>query len=658
MAANISSNSNVQNRNGNSGLDITSLDTRGGGGQFLVDTSRERDRKAKELAGLEEALARLLSGEVNLGDPALGVGGNGEQRTVYLGPMADDEAVIKEITRKPHIKQALGTGGGSNKNGKGVNFQFLNQVSISLKNTNTSTSSFAADGGGGSGISSQGTVVVVAGPPLSRNSANNNTNSDPSTSMALTTVAAANATATNYPEAESGEQATATEAEDEEESSPPRFGLVGRTLAAYPIITAIVSAVLLLFGAYCFVAALSIGLASPAQPQKAAETPPSGGSSRVVTTIAVSAATVGPTFPATEPSFTSTIGPSSPGTPPLATSTSANNNSNSTAQAQPVVITTLPAAAAATQLKPPSPTIVAIGGGSSGGDLTEQHQNFLAPSQLSVPEVGFSATSNIIRARADTNTGSPIAAPPKGVIYQWGSYPGEAPGNVVLVGDYDTLGKPLVELLQQNDLVTVVDRLGNAYVFKVLNYERLTDLMTGSSAAANGPILAATSLPTSTTTITSAPDLTKVSSSPVAVHTSPGISVTNTNPYAALEVLYQTRYDDLSLLAMPANSTLSVLTLVSMARPEDNNPAERLVVRGVLVAYKPIKQAAPIGTPVGISGTGWVTDAAPISGGIDTTLTAGATSSVTTSKGSNNSSSNKLTPTPPTPVSGVSKGGD
>lgn len=239
-------------------------------------------------------------------------------------------------------------------------------------------------------------------------------------------------------------------------------------------------------------------------------------------------------------------------------------------------------------------------------DPTLQHAGFMPPSQLVAPAFQFSS-NHIDPARA-VGSQAPIAVPPKGTIYHFGAYGGEA-GNCILVGDYETIGKALIEQVQQNDLVSVVDRFGDVYTYRVTNYQVATDLMRNT-------------LPQTPSAATS----TTIMNGTLVVATPTVSSVLQ--GYAQDSVLFQTNKTDLNLLSIPTNSRLAVLTLVSTARPGDN-PDERLAVRGVLVAFK-LAQPAPAGTPVavGVATTVNTTPTAYLSTAVATTpqpITAGTT---------------------------------
>ena len=97
----------------------------------------------------------------------------------------------------------------------------------------------------------------------------------------------------------------------------------------------------------------------------------------------------------------------------------------------------------------------------------DPHAGLLPPAKLAAPALSLS-NDKIRRFQSSADGQSLVSVPPKGVIYHFGAYPGERPGNVVLVGDYETLGTWL-ELFQVNDLVQVIDRNGGSYTYKSLS---------------------------------------------------------------------------------------------------------------------------------------------------------------------------------------------
>jgi hypothetical protein len=244
-------------------------------------------------------------------------------------------------------------------------------------------------------------------------------------------------------------------------------------------------------------------------------------------------------------------------------------------------------------------------------DLSQApHGGLLAPSGVNARAVGF-ANSAVVRYRAydSTTTGSVqadgIGAPPKGTLYHYGAYPGERPGNVVLIGDYDTLGQYL-ELLQINDLVEVSDRNGGVYTYRVLDYERVGKLagLFGSSSDNPNPTAGATN--GNGEAGRDSGDGAKLSTTAVV---GGGNSLGLATGDGQVEKI--TTFDDTGLIAKPTKPGYSMLTLVSLAKPlseeEAKKPengrrladtqAKRLAVRAEFVSYRPVPNLPP-GTPV------------------------------------------------------------
>ena len=282
---------------------------------------------------------------------------------------------------------------------------------------------------------------------------------------------------------------------------------------------------------------------------------------------------------------------------PIGTSTSTSTN---------VLATT---AAVTAQSQVPGQGQSGNGVGSNNGKGADiAHQGFLAPSQLIAPALNF--TSNTIERARSFGQGAPVAVPPHGTIFQAGGYGGEPGSNCIMVADYDTIGKTLIEALQQNDTVTIIDRLGNSYIYRITDYQMATDLMRNI----------ASQKPTSNGMGNTKPGAGNTTYTATTVITATAAQQT----YAQDGVLFTTQVTDFSLLEIPMNSNLAVITLVSTARPGDN-PNERLAVRGILVAYKSV-QPTPIGTPIAVPAIATYTSRPPTSSYIAVTTPPAPTS--------------------------------
>jgi|GEM_PF-1918056 len=200
----------------------------------------------------------------------------------------------------------------------------------------------------------------------------------------------------------------------------------------------------------------------------------------------------------------------------------------------------------------------------------DPHAGLLPPAKLAAPALSLS-NDKIRRFQSSADGQSLVSVPPKGVIYHFGAYPGERPGNVVLVGDYETIGTWL-ELFQVNDLVQVIDRNGGSYTYKILPWDLVT-------AQAN-----------------------QTTAQMVVPTTMSGLGQSYQAATAVAGIPYQveklTTWQDVSLAAKPTNPTLSILTLVALV----NNSGNRYAVRARFVSYSPASNLPP-GTPVPLSPT-------------------------------------------------------
>jgi hypothetical protein len=238
-------------------------------------------------------------------------------------------------------------------------------------------------------------------------------------------------------------------------------------------------------------------------------------------------------------------------------------NATVTAQAgQLTLLATRPTATpppATTTTPAPSPTL----------DLSlEPHKGLSPPKGVAVPGVGFS--NGEVRRFQNTGDGqSLIGVPPKGIIYHFGAYPGEEGGNVVMLADYETIGK-MLELLQVNDLVQVQDRGGGTYTYRVLPWDLITAQAAGTGIPRNFPT-PSTALPKQYQQATEVASI----------------------PY---EVEKVTTWQDTALVESPKVGGLSVLTLIALGRSGDD-PGRRYAIRGKFVSYAPTANLPP-GTPV------------------------------------------------------------
>lgn len=267
-----------------------------------------------------------------------------------------------------------------------------------------------------------------------------------------------------------------------------------------------------------------------------------------------------------------------------------------------------------TALPSPSPTL-AFADSASANSASEAHSGFFAPARLNVAAVSFSYSNDkILKARSQAD--GLVSPPEKGVLYHFGAYPGEK-GNMVLVGDYQTLGAPLVEILQQNDELQVTDRKGNIYTYRVLSYSRLLKTLSTSEGAGAGAGAGATTTPL----LTPSPVISSTTPSAGSNSNAGSLSVSGSgvyqtatalaSSYASEQPVQVTSFDDFSILQLPGGNgngsgnasgngsgikPASVLTLVSLPKAGAGDPT-RLVVRGILTGYRYVP-LTPSGTPV------------------------------------------------------------
>jgi hypothetical protein len=211
---------------------------------------------------------------------------------------------------------------------------------------------------------------------------------------------------------------------------------------------------------------------------------------------------------------------------------------------------------------PPSPTPTF--------DITLARDGKLAPSSVQATAIGWSKSSILRFVSGGDNPESLIQFPETGQLYHYGSYPGEQPGNVVLIGTWDDVGAA-VERLQVNDEIVLTDRKGGTYVYKVLRWSDFEPRPTP----------------------TSDPNLTG------AVATATALARYGFEPPDYLTDKY-----DLSLLSLPS-AKRSYLTLVSLPKPKkregnatpEPDTGERRAIRALFISYKPAQPGVQ-GTPV------------------------------------------------------------
>ncbi|MEI6043392.1 MAG: hypothetical protein WCS37_03260 [Chloroflexota bacterium] len=262
-----------------------------------------------------------------------------------------------------------------------------------------------------------------------------------------------------------------------------------------------------------------------------------------------------------------------------------------TAQAGRPTLTPPPPARSVTPV-PPTPTLPPLG---------VAHLGLSAPAKLNVSSISLSlegirpAPNNDAVSVKDGRV-SVVSPPSKGVVYHVGTYLGE-PGNLVLVGDYETLSQ-FLELIPENELALLTDRNGGVYTYRFMSYDRVDSLIKGDLLE-----LSSSTPPSSVGTGSSSDEAT---SSPADSGNSVISSAATATAFAD-QVLSKVRrittWDDVSLAApLPEDGRkMYVLTLVGLDKLSSNgdDTGVRYVARAVLIAYKP-SDNVPVGTPVAL----------------------------------------------------------
>ncbi|HEX2912244.1 MAG TPA: hypothetical protein VH186_15650 [Chloroflexia bacterium] len=467
----------------------------GGAQQFLADLNRELEDKRQRRQKLLQEKEELEAGRVDIG---LLTGS--PSRLVFLGPPEDDESVLTDLMRDPHVASAI------------------------------------------AGRSQPGGLLGTAG-----------SGNGPKKSSQSQSQGQESKTGTG-PEATGAEAGTA-EKQGILSGLLARFSWLG-WLESRPRLSLITAVSLLVLGLIFNL----LGISAFGDPVPGA------------------------------------IANATKGTPTGGAASSQTGGDTSLQVVTPTVAVVSPTAAVATATPAASPTPTA----SPPPDMSsEPHDGFLPPSKLQVDAVNFNISfDKLVKAKPHPN--GLVAQPDKGVIYHFGAYPGER-GNLVLVGDYDTLGAPLVELLQQNDEVQITDRKGSVFTYRVISYPRLLRLLgannTPRAAAGTGTNPGATNLgPTPSGFSATTPGPGPGALSPVYV-----TATAMAAEYADDQALQITTLQDSQLLELPGTTAKDtpLLTLVSL--PASKNPADptRLVVRAVLSSYRPAT-VTPAGTPVDV----------------------------------------------------------
>jgi hypothetical protein len=113
------------------------------------------------------------------------------------------------------------------------------------------------------------------------------------------------------------------------------------------------------------------------------------------------------------------------------------------------------------------------------GGYNGPHGAFLPPARLRIAALEVEAAVERALTREESGSGKLSLTAPRGdEVVHWGAYPGEA-GGMYLWGTQGSLGR--LRRLQINDELTLTDRRGNAFVYRVLPFsptgqpERLID---------------------------------------------------------------------------------------------------------------------------------------------------------------------------------------
>ncbi len=170
---------------------------------------------------------------------------------------------------------------------------------------------------------------------------------------------------------------------------------------------------------------------------------------------------------------------------------------------------------------------------------------------------------------------SVVSWPRPGEVVHTGSYPGES-GNMILLATQKNMSA--LRRLQQNDEVTVYDRKGNAFTYRIIAFSA-----TGQPERVVDP-----ALDTWIFAPTREAVLTIVVSMPMP------LPVVNPNSDSS-------------------TTSLSSSTSNSQAVPRDDyNSRQKLAYRGVLALYAPTQLTPPAATPVAVPQSVWETRPAPV----------------------------------------------
>jgi len=106
---------------------------------------------------------------------------------------------------------------------------------------------------------------------------------------------------------------------------------------------------------------------------------------------------------------------------------------------------------------------------SQAGGLNGPHGAFLAPARLKITALSIDtpvlkAITQISGASSDSSI---VSWPRPGEVVHTGAYPGEI-GNMLIMGNQEDLSG--LRRLQQNDEITVYDRKGNAFIYRVVAF--------------------------------------------------------------------------------------------------------------------------------------------------------------------------------------------
>jgi hypothetical protein len=106
---------------------------------------------------------------------------------------------------------------------------------------------------------------------------------------------------------------------------------------------------------------------------------------------------------------------------------------------------------------------------SQTGGFNGPHGAFLAPARLKIASLGIDTL--VVRAITQNSgaagNSSIVSWPRPGEVVHTGAYPGEI-GNMLIMGNQEDLGG--LRRIQQNDEITVYDRKGNTYIYRVVAF--------------------------------------------------------------------------------------------------------------------------------------------------------------------------------------------